>query len=177
MTLAEAVSLNPTRPVLTLIAALARNGVIGRDNTLPWRIPEDLQRFKALTLGHPVIMGRKTWNSLGRPLPGRQNIVISRDPAYEATGAITATSLTQAVAQARAQTTAQAKAEIFIIGGAEIYQLALPQAQRLQLTQIEADIEGDAYFPSFDCTQWRETWREAHQTAEGLRYAFVTYER
>lgn len=160
-------------PVLTLIAAVARNGTIGRDNTLPWRIPEDLQRFKALTLGHPVIMGRKTWDSLGRPLPGRLNMVISRDPAYLATGATTVTSLHQAIAQA----TAQAPKEIFIMGGAEIYQLALPLAQRLQLTEIEADVDGDAHFPPFDRTNWRETLREARQTGDGLCYAFVTYER
>ncbi len=161
------------RPVLTLIAALARNGTIGRDNTLPWRIPEDLQRFKALTLGHPVIMGRKTWDSLGRPLPGRLNIVISRDPMYLATGATVATSLPQAMTLA----TAQAPEEIFIIGGAEIYRLALPLAQRMQLTQIDADVEGDAHFPPFDRTHWCETLREARQTDDGLRYAFVTYER
>lgn len=162
-----------SRPVLTLIAALARNGTIGRDNALPWRIPEDLQRFKALTLGHPVIMGRKTWDSLGRPLPGRLNIVISRDPTYLAAGATVATSLPQAMTLA----TAQAPEEIFIIGGAEIYRLALPLAQRLQLTEIDADVDGDAHFPSFDRSHWREILREVHQTDDGLRYAFVSYER
>lgn len=164
------------RHVLTLIAALARNGTIGRDNTLPWRIPEDLKRFKALTLGHPVIMGRKTWDSLGRPLPGRLNIVISRDPAYRAEGALVVHSLSQAIERAVMQN--EHTEEIFIIGGAEIFQWALPLAQRLQLTEIDADIEGDVHFPAFNPADWQETFRETRQNKDdGLRYAFVTYER
>lgn len=160
-------------PCLTLIAAVARNGVIGLDNTLPWRLPEDLKRFKALTLGHPVIMGRKTWESLARPLPGRHNIVISRDPRYVARGATTTTTLEQAIAIA-AHEEGQ---EIFVIGGSAIYRLALPLAQRLQLTEIDQDYAGDAHFPGFDRSVWQETSREQHRAEAGFDYAFVTYER
>ncbi|SMB22812.1 Dihydrofolate reductase [Sterolibacterium denitrificans] len=163
----------PPSPHLTLIAAVARNGVIGLDNALPWRLPEDLRRFKALTLGHPVIMGRKTWESLGRPLPGRSNIVISRDPQYVASGATTASTLEQAIAAAAREE----DQEIFVIGGAEIYRLALPLAQRLQLTEIDRDFAGDARFPAVDQRIWRETSRERHRAEAGFDYAFVTYER
>lgn len=163
----------PSLPCLTLIAAVARNGVIGVDNTLPWRLPEDLKRFKALTLGHPIVMGRKTWESLGRPLPGRSNIVISRDPQYVASGAATATTLQQALSIAALEN-AQ---EVFVIGGAEVYRLALPLAQRLQLTEIGQDYAGDAHFPEFDRTLWRETAREHLRTETGLNYDFVTYAR
>jgi len=160
-------------PRLTLIAAVARNGVIGLDNTLPWRLPEDLKRFKALTLGHPIVMGRKTWESLGRPLPGRANIVVSRDPNYVAAGATTARSLPEAIEAAAATGTD----EVFVIGGAEIYRLALPLAQRLQLTEIDREFPGDAHFPEFDRQAWLETARERHHVEAGFDYAFVTYER
>ncbi len=158
-------------PRLTLIAAVARNGVIGNDNALPWRLPEDLKRFKELTLGHPIIMGRKTWASLGRPLPGRRNIVISRDPDFKAPGGIVVASLAAALA-------ASADAsEAFVIGGAEIYALALPEAQCLRLTEIDRDFPGDTHFPGFDPAAWRETERKSHRAADGLDYAFVTYQR
>lgn len=160
-------------PRLTLIAAVARNGVIGVDNTLPWRLPEDLKRFKALTLGHPIVMGRKTWESLGRPLPGRANIVVSRDPDYSAAGATLARSLLSAIEAAAASGTD----EVFVIGGAEIYRLALPLAQRLQLTEIDREFAGDAHFPDFDRQAWLETARECHHSETGFDYAFVTYER
>ncbi len=165
------------RPLLTVIAAVARNGVIGRDNRLPWRLPEDMRHFKALTMGNPVVMGRKTWESLPakfRPLPGRQNIVVSRDTAYRAEGAVVVGSVAAALAAA-----ADAR-EVFVIGGAELYAQALNQAGRLQLTEIAADFPGDAYFPEFDRQAWRETARHAHRAAAedgGFAYAFVTYER
>lgn len=154
--------------------ARARNGVIGKDNRIPWRISGDLPRFKAMTWGKPVIMGRKTWESLPKsPLPGRTNIVLTRDPDFVAEGAIIAHSVDGALVHARRE---QAD-EIAIIGGAEIYKLFLPHATRIQLTEIDADIEGDAYLPPFDPRDWRETAREGHVTPDGLPFAYVTLER
>ncbi len=161
------------KPILTLIAAVARNGVIGIENRLPWHLPADLRRFKALTSGHAVIMGRKTWESLPekfRPLPGRRNIVVTRDGSYRAEGAMVALSLPAAIAAA-------GSGEAFVIGGAELYAAALPLADRLQLTEIDASYEGDTHFPAMDRQQWQETSREAHHDETGLDYAFVTYER
>jgi dihydrofolate reductase len=162
------------KPRLTLIAAVARNGVIGRDNQLPWRLPEDLMRFKAVTAGNGVVMGRKTWESLPesfRPLPGRRNIVVSRNPDYVAEGATVVDSVAAALGIA-ADTN-----EVFVIGGAELYAQALPLADCLQLTEIDADFEGDARFPDFDRRQWRETGRTCDRAEVGFAYAFVTYER
>ncbi|MCX7163958.1 MAG: dihydrofolate reductase [Betaproteobacteria bacterium] len=161
------------KPVLTLIAAIAGNGVIGIDNHLPWQLPQDLKRFKALTLGNAVIMGRKTWESLpakARPLPGRRNIVVTRNAGYAAAGATVAASLAAAIAAAES-------GEAFVIGGAELYQSALPLADRLQLTEIDTICEGDTWFPAIDSSQWRETARETHHDAAGFDYAFVTYQR
>jgi len=160
-------------PRLSLIAAVARNGVIGRDGTLPWRIPGDLPRFKCITLGHPVIMGRRTWESLGKALPGRRNIVISRTPGLKLQGAEVYGSLADALASCT-----DAK-EVFVIGGSEAYREALPVAQRLLLTEIDADIEGDAFFPPFDRSGWRETRREDHPPNADNPHAFsyVDYER
>ncbi|MDP2133557.1 MAG: dihydrofolate reductase [Sulfuritalea sp.] len=162
------------KPLLTLIAAVARHGVIGIANRLPWHLPADLRHFKALTTGHAVIMGRKTWESLPekfRPLPGRHNIVVTRDAAYRAAGATVANSLPAAVAAANGD-------EAFVIGGAELYAAALPLADRLQLTEIDASFDGDTYFPAVDPGQWREAARETHRGDEGFGfdYAFVTYE-
>lgn len=160
--------------MITLIAAVARNGVIGKDNALPWHLPEDLRHFKALTMGHAVIMGRKTWESLPerfRPLPGRRNIVVTRNPAYVAEGATVVASLAAAREKVGSGDTA------FVIGGAELYAHALPLAGRLELTEIDADIEGDAHFPAFDHAAWREVKRETGTSAGGLRFAFVSYER
>lgn len=162
-----------TRPRLTLIAALAKNLVIGNGNALPWRLPEDLKHFKSLTYGHPVIMGRKTWESLGRPLPGRTNIVVSRSADFAAPGATLAGSFEAALAKAAATGTD----ETFIIGGAEIYRQALPLAQRLQLTEIDRDYSGDVFFPPHNRDEWRETARESHRAEAEFNYAFVTYER
>jgi dihydrofolate reductase len=161
------------KTTLTLIAAVARNGVIGQDNRLPWHLPADLKHFKALTTGHAVIMGRKTWESLPekfRPLPGRQNIVVTRNAAYRADGAVVVTSLPAALAAAAGD-------EAFVIGGAELYRAALPLAARLQLTEIDADYAGDTWFPPRDPQAWRETARDAQRDEAGLGYAFVTYER
>lgn len=161
------------KPGLTVIAAVARNGVIGRDNRLLWRLPEDLRRFKALTRGHAVIMGRRTWESLPdkfRPLPGRHNIVVTRDRTFSAPGATAVFSLEAAIAAA-------GDTPAFVIGGADIYRQALPHAAHLELTELAADFAGDAYFPEFDRRQWRETARATHRAAAGFDYAFVSYAR
>ena len=160
-------------PPLTLIAAIARNGVIGKDNRLPWHLPADLKHFKALTTGHTVIMGRKTWESLPekfRPLPGRRNIVVTRNRDYRAEGATVVGSLDAPIHASQTLTP-------FVIGGAELYAHALPLAQRLELTEIDADIEGDAHFPHWDRRPWREAARETHRAEAGWNYSFVSYER
>lgn len=157
---------------LALIAAVARNGVIGARNALPWRLPEDLRRFKALTLGHAVVMGRRTFDSLGRALPGRQNIVVTRRAALDAPGIEVARSLEEALALVRDPP------PVWCIGGGELFREAFPLATRLELTEIDADIGGDTFFPPFDGAQWREVMRESHAPGEaGWPYAFVTYER
>lgn len=157
---------------ITVIAAVARNGVIGRDGRIPWHIPGDLPRFKRITMGHPVVMGRRTWESLGRPLPGRRNLVISRTPGYAAAGAEVVRSLAEALAACAGAP------EVFVIGGTEVYREALAVADRLLLTEIDADFEGDAHFPPFDRAAWRETAREAHLAGDcPFAYAYVTYER
>lgn len=163
----------PIHPNLALIAALARNRVIGRDNGMPWRLPEDLRHFKAVTMGAPVIMGRRTFDSIGRALPGRRNIVITRDASRLAAKAVdTAPSLAAALALAGDVE------RVFVIGGGEIYAQALPQSARLYLTEIDAEIDGDTRFPEFDRRQWREITRESHHRDDPpLDYAFVTYER
>jgi dihydrofolate reductase len=160
------------KPRLSLIAAVAANGVIGSDNALPWRLPADLKRFKALTLGHPVIMGRKTHESIGRPLPGRRNIVVSRNAAYGAEGCEVATSLEAALAACQDD-----DGEVFVIGGAQLYAAALPLAQRLYLTEIHAGFAGDAHFPAFDRNAWRETARERQRGEEGIAFDFAVYDR
>ena len=158
-------------PRLYLIAAVAANGIIGAGGKLPWHIPGELKHFKKLTLGHPVIMGRLTWASLGKPLPGRENIVVSRQPAFEAPGASVASSVEAAVALCAGEPVA------FVIGGAEIYAAALPLADGLVLTEIDKDYEGDTRFPDWDRKAWRETQKEAPSAADGVRFNFVLYER
>jgi dihydrofolate reductase len=162
-------------PIVSLLVAVARNGVIGRDNALPWHLPDDLRRFKALTLGHAVVMGRRTYESIiertGRPLPGRENVVMTRQAGYAAPGCRVAHSLDAALCAAGG-----AK-EIFVIGGADIFALALPLAQRLDMTEVHADVEGDVVFPRYDRGEWREVSREPGAGAQGLRYDFVVYER
>jgi dihydrofolate reductase len=161
-----------TTPHLTLIAAVAKNRVIGIDNRLPWHLPEDMRHFREVTRGHPVIMGRKTWESLPeafRPLPGRQNIVISRQPDYPAAGATLAHSLPAALELVTN--------DAFIIGGEQLYALALPHADRLVLTEVEMDVTGDAWFPAFTSEEWQEVQRENQVSEKGIAFAFVTYER
>jgi dihydrofolate reductase len=156
---------------LALIAAVASNGVIGRDGKLPWRIPEDLRRFRSLTTGHAVIMGRRTWDSLPHALPARQNIVVTRRPRFHAEGASIAGTFEQALAQVELPPPA------FCIGGGEIYRVALAHAQTAFITEIARAYEGDATFPPLDPREWRETAREQREGEDGLPYAFVTYER
>lgn len=158
-------------PLVSVIAAVAANGVIGAGNALPWRLPEDLKHFRAATLGHPVIMGRKTFESIGRPLPGRRNIVVTRNAEYQAAGCETAASLAAALAACAGTD------EVFVIGGAELYAAALPLAQRLYLTEIRAAFDGDARFPDFDRGAWRETAREHHRSAGGIDFDFTLYAR
>lgn len=162
----------PRKSRISLIAAVAANGIIGHRNAMPWRLPEDLRRFKALTLGHPIIMGRKTYESLGRPLPGRRNIVISRRQCLDSDGCLSVGSVGEAL-----QACPTEDGEIFVIGGAQIYAEALPLVQRLYLTEIHHDYPGDTRFPAVDWPSWRETSRQKHQTSEGLEYDFVTYDR
>jgi len=149
---------------------MAANRVIGIDNRLPWRLPADLQHFKQLTLGHHIVMGRKTWESLPGKLPGRPHVVISRDPAYRAEGALVAHSLEEALAVCGGDQ------EIFFIGGENLYRQALALADRLYLTEIQQPFAGDAHFPEFGGGAWRETSRECHES-NGLVYHFVIYDK
>ncbi len=162
----------PTSPNIHLIFARASNGVIGRDGRLPWHLPEDLAHFKRTTLGCPVIMGRKTWESLPpnfRPLPGRLNFVVTRQPHWHAEGARRAASLAEALAACAGS------ADAWVIGGAEIYAQALPLARSAVVTEIDADFDGDAFAPEFG-PAWVETRREPHTSATGLSFSFVTYQ-
>lgn len=158
---------------ISLILAMADNGVIGNKGGIPWRLPEDMRRFKTLTLGKPNIMGRKTWESLPKkPLPGRANIIVTRDRNYHAEGATVVATIEEALGRAKAEN----PEEIMVIGGAEIYRAALPLATRIHLTEVHAAIQGDTTF-SFDRPGWNETFREDHTTDEGLAYSFVGLER
>jgi dihydrofolate reductase len=164
---------------LCLIVAVAENGVIGRDNDLPWRLSGDLKRFKSLTMGKPMIMGRKTWNSIGRPLPGRTSIVLTRDDDFSAEGVLVAHD--QAEATELAEQTAQASGmeEIMVIGGAGIYGLFLPEADRIYLTEVHMASPGDIYFPVIDAEDWTEISRERQgaQPGESCDYSFVVLDR
>jgi dihydrofolate reductase len=166
-------------PGIALIAAVAENGVIGRDNRLPWHLPADLAYFKRVTLGKPIIMGRKTFLSIGRPLPGRSNIVISRNAQFAAPGCTLVNSLEAALALADDIARNDKVAEAIVIGGAEIYAAALPLAERLYLTEVHASVEGDARFPRFERSQWRESSRDRQSAcaANPYDYSFVVYER
>ncbi|MDP4005319.1 dihydrofolate reductase [Methylobacterium sp. NEAU K] len=158
--------------MVSLVAAIARNGVIGRDNGLAWHLSSDLKRFKALTMGKPMLMGRRTWDSIGRPLPGRRTLVLTRDPGFRAEGAETVHDWAGALAAASGS-------ELMVVGGAEIYALALPHADRLHLTEVAAEPEGDVRFPSFARGDFRETFREAHPAGprDEHAFAFVDWER
>ena len=161
----------PARPRLSIIVAVGRNGVIGVDGQLPWRLPDDLKRFKVLTMGHTLVMGRKTHESIGRLLPGRRTIIVSRNPAYRVEGATVVDSVGRAIAAATGES------EVFVVGGGEIYALALPLADRLLVTDVDLAPEGDAFFPPIDATRWQQTARESRVTEDGIRYAFADYER
>lgn len=158
---------------LTLIAAVARNGVIGRDGDLPWRLRADMKQFKRRTVGHPILMGRKTWESLPRrPLPERVNVVLTRQAGYRAEGAVVAGSVQEALASVDA-------AEVFVIGGESIYAAALPHAARLVITHVDAEVDGDARFPDVDWSAWRAVERARHDADERNDHPFevVVYER
>ncbi len=161
------------------MVAVAENGVIGSNNKLPWRLPEDLRYFKRTTMGKPVIMGRKTWDSIGRPLPGRTNIVVSRQPDLQLEGALLAGDLEAALTLAESVAFIDGVEEVVVIGGAELYRLALPQADRLYLTEVHAVVTGDAYFPDWRRETWREAMRERYMKDESnpYDYSFVVYER
>ena len=158
-------------PRVYLVAAVAANGIIGAGGKLPWHIPEELKHFKKLTLGHPIIMGRRTWESLKGPLPGRENIVVTRTPGYEAAGAAVANSLEAALAMCAGEPVA------FVIGGTQLFEASLPTAAGMVLTEIQRDYQGDTWFPKWDRKQWKETQRESHTAASGVRFDFVLYER
>lgn len=158
---------------LSLICAMDQNQLIGSNNALPWHLPADLAFFKKTTLGKPIVMGRKTYESIGRPLPGRQNIIITRNPEFKAEGCDTCTSIDQAIELAGDQN------EVMLIGGASLYQQTIDLAQYLYLTRIHHQFEGDAWFPEFDLQQWQEVWREDHTRDEknGYDFSFLKYSR
>jgi dihydrofolate reductase len=166
---------SPSKPVISLIAAVARNGVIGVDNQLPWHIPEDLAYFKKTTLGAPIVSGRKNYESIGRPLPGRTNIILTRDSEYVAPGCVVVATPEQAIAAAGEAP------EIFIIGGGEIYRLFFEMADRLYLTEIEQDVEGEITFPEVSLQEWQKVDAHdsgrVHKTQEGVPYRFCLYVR
>lgn len=161
------------KPCISIIVAMAKNRVIGINNTLPWRCPEDLKHFKALTMGHHIIMGRKTYESIGKPLPGRTSIVITRNHDYTADGVTIAHTLEAGIAMCGEDS------EIFIIGGAEIYAQALSHADKLYITEIQENVLGDAQFPEFNLSEWREISRTIHHqdSPEPLEFHFVEYQR
>jgi dihydrofolate reductase len=159
---------------IVFVVAVAENGVIGDRGKIPWRIAEDMRYFKSVTMGKPLIVGRKTWDSFPKkPLPGRTNIVVTRDRAFAAEGAVVAHSLEEALALAQAEN----PPEIVIAGGSDIYNALRERADRIHLTEVHAAFDGDAVLAPFDRARWRETSRETHATPEGLRYSFVTLER
>ena len=162
-----------TRPIVSIVVAMARNRTIGVNNTLPWRCPEDLKHFKALTMGHHMIMGRKTFDSIGKPLPGRTTVIVTRNENLHIEGCLMADSLENAIANCDSDN------EIFIVGGAQLYALSMPLADRLYLTHVQKNVTGDAHFPEFNQAEWLELTREKHsqELPELLEYDFVTYQR
>jgi dihydrofolate reductase len=168
-----------TIPRLVLVAAIAENGVIGHNGRLPWKIPGDLKHFKKLTMGKPVVMGRSTYESMGGPLKGRVNIVLTRDQTYKATGAVVAKDLDSAIALAVEEAAKEKTDEIAIIGGNGVFEETLPRAFRLEITEVHGSPEGDTYFPKFDKGEWKEIRRDGPQQGknDSLPYTFITYER
>ncbi len=162
---------NPASPRISIVVAYAANRVIGLGGKMPWHLPEDLKRFRALTMGHHIVMGRKTWESIGRLLPGRKHIIVSRQPDYVVPGAIVARTIEEALAARDGDN------EIFVIGGEEIYRLVLPIADRIYATEIKADCVGNTFFPPLDLGKWVEGSREKGTNAESLAHDFVIYEK
>lgn len=161
-------------PILSIVVARAANGVIGRDGDLPWRLKSDLALFKANTLGKPIIMGRKTWDSLPRkPLPGRMNVVLSRDGSFEPAQAVVCESFMEAVQMAREQAEDDGVDEVCVIGGRSLFEAALPKAKRLYLTEVDTEVAGDVTFPDFDEAAWSEVRREEHPAGPDDDHAFV----
>ncbi|MFT7227710.1 MAG: dihydrofolate reductase [Methylophilaceae bacterium] len=156
---------------LSIIVAVANDNVIGINNAMPWHLPEDLKRFKALTMGHHIVMGRKTYESLGRLLPGRTTVIVTRNKDYAVEGAIVAHGVEDALA------TCTDDEEVFLIGGAELYQQGITHADKIYMTEVHADFAGDAFLPNFDLSQWDEEVREAHMAESGLHFSYVTYVR
>lgn len=156
--------------IISLIAAMDRNSVIGKDNSLPWKLSADMKRFKELTTGKPVVMGRKTFESIGKPLPNRINIILTRDKNYKAQGCTVAHSIKEALKDV------DENDEVMIIGGAQIYKEFLPIANRMYLTLIDKDFEGDAYFPEYNKNDWKEVHREEHES-DNYKFAFVDLDR
>lgn len=169
----------PARPDIVIIVAVAENGVIGRDNTIPWKLKADQQRLKALTMGKPIVMGRRTFDSLRRPLPGRTNIVITRDPTYLASGAIVTSSFENACAIALGDALRRSAAEIFMIGGVDVYTRSLPIADRLEITEVHAAVDGDTRFPAIDPAKWEEVSRVRNPAGpdDSAEFSYVTYRR
>lgn len=158
--------------LFSIIVATSRNRVIGKDNALPWHLPADLKYFKAITMGKPIVMGRKTFESIGRPLPGRQNIVLTRDPEWSAEGVTVVNDVDD---MARSVAVAD---EVMIIGGAQVYDLTMNYVDRLYVTEVECNVDGDAYFPAIDSTIWQEVSRDRHALdGENPAYSFVVYKR
>jgi dihydrofolate reductase len=166
-------------PNIILIAAVALNGTIGRNNALPWRLKSDMQHFRELTMGKPVVMGRKTFASIGRPLAGRTTIVVSRDRALTVPGAVVAPSLEAALAVAHGDALRRRADAVIVAGGADIYLQAMPMATRLAITEVKKRVDGDAAFPPIDRQAWREAARSEHAATadDEAPFAFVTYER
>jgi len=159
--------------IISFVVAMGKNRVIGKDNSLPWSLPADMKHFKDLTTGKPIIMGRKTFESIGKPLPNRTNIIITRDQAYKAEGCIVVNSIDAALLAV------EGNEEVMVIGGAQIYKEFLPKANKIYLTIIETDFEGDAYFPEYDIEEWQETAFEEHErdAQNQYDYRFLTLER
>jgi dihydrofolate reductase len=161
---------------ISLIVAMGENRVIGGNGHIPWRLPADFKHFKELTMGHPIVMGRKTFESIGKPLPGRTNIIITRDASYQREGIVSVASPGAAVA---ASGDATGGDEIFVIGGAEIYKLFLPQADKLYITKVDGDFKGDAFFPEWEKEEWQSVSSEEHKKDEKnlFDFAYLVYER
>lgn len=163
--------------IISLIVAVSRNGVIGLDNQLPWHLPDDLRYFKSVTMGKPLIMGRKTHESIGRPLPGRVNIVLTRDRQWTADGVVVVNDLDAAITAAKNACDDTNVDEVMIIGGEQIYKMTLDAAHRLYLTEVDADVQGDAYFPAVDIQQWHKSYEKLPDNTERYHYRFVVLER